>query len=252
MIDYDLHIHTEFCGHAPGMTVEAIVTRADELGLDTIAITDHIFAPTGLPLLTAIRAELSRTPHRCRVIIGAEIDVDGDYGDGRLVTDELDAVEYVVAGFHYVPTVGNYPHSPDDCTMPAAEFLKLWRTALLGIVSNPKVHTLAHPARLVASAVNLDHWFDEVLMTLAEAAKLSAKNTIAWEINELTGTRLSDYYRNRWHLIYKIALDAGVKLVFGSDAHSPEAIGQSAFAEFVLAHLPRRCLTTPDEFFAAR
>lgn len=247
MIPYDLHIHTEFCGHAPGMSVEVLVRRADELGLETIAITDHIYQATGLPLLTAIRAELSRCRHRCRVIVGAEVDVDGDFGDGRLVTDELSACDYVVAGFHYVPTVGNYPHSPDDCTMPPEQFLKLWRTALLGVVSNPKIHTLAHPARLVAAAVNLDDWFDEALMTLAEAAKLSAKNRIAWEINELTGTRLSDYYRKRWHTIYKIALDAGVKLVFGSDSHSPEAMGNSAFAEEVLSRLPAGSLSDPDD-----
>jgi HisJ family histidinol phosphate phosphatase len=247
MIPYDLHIHTEFCGHAPGMSVETIVRRADELGLETIAITDHIYQATGLPLLTAIRAELSQCRPRCRVIIGAEVDVDGDFGDGRLVTDELSACDYVVAGFHYVPTVGIYPHSPDDCTMPAEQFLQLWRNALLGIVSNRKIHTLAHPARLVAAAVNLDDWFDEVLMTLAEAAKVSAKNRIAWEINELTGTRLSDFYRRKWHMIYKIALDAGVKLVFGSDSHTPEAMGHSAFAEEVLSRLPAGALSTPDD-----
>ena len=247
MIPYDMHIHTEFCGHAPGMSVEVLVRRADELGLETIAITDHIYQATGLPLLTAIRAELSRCRHRCRVIVGAEVDVDGDFGDGRLVTDELSACDYVIAGFHYVPTVGNYPHSPDDCTMPPEQFLKLWRTALLGVVSNPKIHTLAHPARIVAAAVNLDDWFDEALMTLAEAAKVSAKNRIAWEINELTGTRLSDHYRKRWHTIYKIALDAGVKLVFGSDSHSPEAMGQSAFAEEVLSRLPAGALSDPDD-----
>jgi histidinol phosphatase-like PHP family hydrolase len=75
----------------------------------------------------------------------------------------------------------------------------------------------------------------------------SAKNRIAWEINELTGTRLSDYYRKRWHTIYKIALDAGVKLVFGSDSHSPEAMGQSAFAEEILSRLPAGALSDPDD-----
>ncbi|MHC4290750.1 MAG: PHP domain-containing protein, partial [Planctomycetota bacterium] len=42
MIDYDLHIHTEYCGHAAGMTVAAVLRRVEELGLKTIAITDHI------------------------------------------------------------------------------------------------------------------------------------------------------------------------------------------------------------------
>ena len=49
MIDYDLHIHTAYCGHAPAaMNVPAILTRADELGLKTIAITDHVFCEDDL------------------------------------------------------------------------------------------------------------------------------------------------------------------------------------------------------------
>jgi len=252
VIRYDLHIHTEFCGHAPGMTVEAICARADELGLETIAITDHVYSPTGLPVLTAIRAELSRVKRRCRVIIGAEVDVDGDFADGRLVTDELGAADYVVAGFHYVPTTGHYPFSPDDCAMGPQRFLELWRSSLLGIVSNAKVHTLAHPGRLAASALDLDTYFEEVLSILGEAAKVSADNRVAWEINELTGSRLNGHYQRRWHEIYRIALDAGVRLVYGSDAHNPADIGKMVFAQTVLAGLPPDCLAEPDEVISAK
>ncbi|MBN1816741.1 MAG: PHP domain-containing protein [Sedimentisphaerales bacterium] len=250
MIRYDMHIHTEYCGHAVDMDVASICACADELDLETIAITDHIYSHNGLPVVTAIRAELSRVRHNCRVIVGAEVDVDGDFSDGRLVTDSLDALDYVVAGFHYVPTVGNYPLSPDDCTMTGEQFLEVWRTALLGIVSNPGIHTLAHPGRLVAASVDLDAHFEQVLAILAEAAKVSAKHRVAWEINELTGMRLNGYYQRQWHRIFEPALEAGVKLVYGSDAHSPTAIGRTVFTEMVLANLPSDCLASPDEILA--
>ena len=247
MIHYDMHIHTDYCGHAVNMDVAAICARADALGLKTIAITDHIYSADGLPVVTAIRAELAGVRHRCRVIVGAEVDVDGDYGDGRLVTDQLGAIEYVVAGFHYVPTAGTYPMSPDDCTLPGERFLELWRTALLGIVSNPAVHTLAHPGRLAAAAVDLDAHFETILAILAEAAEVSAAHRVAWEINELTGNRLNGYYQKQWHRLYLPALRAGVKLVYGSDAHSPEAIGKTTFAQTILKGLPEGCLAEPDD-----
>lgn len=59
MIDYDLHIHTEYCGHAPGMTVEAILRRAEELGLSTIAITDHIYRQNGHVVMEQIRRDVA-------------------------------------------------------------------------------------------------------------------------------------------------------------------------------------------------
>ena len=243
-INYDMHIHTEYCGHAPQMTIKALCARADKLGLETIAITDHIFAPEDIYIIDRIREELDHTEHRCRVIVGAEIDVDSRYDDGRLVTDETDGIDYLVAGFHYIPTVGNYPFCPDDCTLKPKQFLKHWRNALLGIVSNPQVNTLAHPARLAASAVAPDKYFAEFLTIFKEAAKISAQNNVTWEINELTGYRFGDRYIDLWPDIYKIAIEAGVKLTYGSDAHAPETIGLANFTCSLLEKLPPNCLAT--------
>ena len=72
MINYDLHIHTEYCGHAPGMTVEAILRQADILGLETIAITSHIFAPENLAWVRCVADDVKAVKHNCQVIIGAE------------------------------------------------------------------------------------------------------------------------------------------------------------------------------------
>jgi HisJ family histidinol phosphate phosphatase len=247
IINYDMHIHTEYCGHAPQMTVKALCGRADELGLETIAITDHIFAPEDVYVIDRIREELARTEHRCRVIIGAEIDVDSRYDDGRLVTEETDGIDYLIAGFHYVPTVGNYPFCPEDCSLKPKQFLKHWRNALLGVVSNPKVNTLAHPGRLALSAIGPDSCFIEILAAFKAAAKISAKNKVAWEINELTGYRFVDHYLKRWPAIYRIALDAGVKLSYGSDAHAPETIGLADFTYSLLDELGPEKLSKPAE-----
>ncbi len=247
LLNYDLHIHTEYCGHAAGMTVPAICKQADYLGLTTIAITDHIFGHADHAKIEKIRAEAKACQTHCRVYVGAEVDVDSDHTDGRMVTEMFDDLDYVIAGFHYVPTVGNYPRGPHENSLAADEFMEHWQTSLLGIVSNPHIHTLAHPGRLLASAVDLDVYFEDALCVFEKAAKLSAKNKIAWELNELTGYRLGAYWQEQWWRIYDIALDAGVKLVYGSDAHTPETIGMHAFVDLVREKLPKHCLARPEE-----
>jgi len=163
------------------------------------------------------------------------------------VTDRLDGIEYVVAGFHYVPTVGNYPWRPEQNSLDKATFMRYWESTLLGVVSNPKVNTLAHPGRLIAAAMGPAVEWSAAMEVFGRAAKQSAKNGIAWEINELTGERLLPEFKEKWHGIYEIALEAGVKLVYGSDAHEPAAMGKFVFAEYILGKLPRGSLSTLRE-----
>ena len=61
MFNYDFHIHTELCGHAPGQTVKKILLKADELGLETIAITEHVTNPDDIKNIDIIRIA-SRIP----------------------------------------------------------------------------------------------------------------------------------------------------------------------------------------------
>ena len=247
MIDYDLHIHTEYCGHARGMTVPAILERAEAMGLSTIAITDHIFKQADHSIIQQIREDVAAYGPSVKVYIGAEVDVDSAYADGRLVTDDLDGLDIVIAGFHYVPTVGNLPHGPQDNTLDDEVFMDVWASSLLGIVSNPKVHTLAHPGRLLAASMDLDVHFEDALCVFEKAAALSAKNKIAWELNELSGYRLSPYWLDQWHRIYEIALAAGAKLIYGSDAHMSDAVGTHDRVDVILEKLPKECLAKPEE-----
>ena len=247
MLDYDLHIHTEYCGHAGGMTVPAICHKADYLGLTTIAIADHIFKPSDRALIEKIRAEAKRCTTHCEVFVGAEVDVDAMHTDGRLVTEDLDGLDIVIAGFHYVPTVGTLPRRPEDNELDGTTFMEVWTSSLLGLVSNPQIDTFAHPGRLLAASVDLDVYFDDALIVFEEAAKRSADNHIAWELNELSGYRLSPYWQQRWWEISQIALDAGVKLVYGSDAHHPDAIGMHNFVDLVRDKLTKHRLARPEE-----
>lgn len=247
MIDYDLHIHTDYCGHAPGMTVERICRRAEELGLKAIAITDHIYGPENATITEKIRADVEAASPKLKVYVGAEIDVDPDFTDGRLTAPIPAGLDYVIAGFHYVPTVGHYPWKREDRRLDEETFLRVWESSLLGVVSQPGVHTMAHPGRMLAACMDLDVHFEHGLAVMAKAAEISAKNNVAWELNELTMHRLAPRWQSQWYRIYEVALEAGVKLVFGSDAHTMDWIGGHAQVELILDRLPKNCLSKPQD-----
>ncbi len=246
MMNYDVHIHTQYCGHAEGMTIPAIIARANALGLKTIAITDHVYSENELPVIEKIARQVKQIPSETRVIVGVEMDTDGTRTDGSFVCDPPDGIDLILAGTHYIPGDGKYPKCPEDNPLSGEELLDRWRTTLLGTVTNPTVTTLVHPGRMIAVSLDLDIFFDDMLAILAEAAPIAAQNDILWEINELDGKKLRPDYHDQWHRIYQIALDAGVKLIYGSDAHSPDRIAESDFVEHVLKDLPAGCLQSPE------
>lgn len=247
MMNSDFHIHTEYCGHAPGMTVERICRRAEELRLQQIAITDHIYDNDSAWVVQQVRDDLQAAAPSIPVIVGAEVDVDWEFVDGRLASDQIDGIDYIIAGFHYVPTIGNYPWKPEQCGLDSPTFMRLWESTLLGVVSNPAIHTLAHPGRLFAAAMGLAGDWDAAMEVFKKAAALSAKNRIAWEVNELTGRRLAPEFKEKWHRIYEIALDAGLKLIFGSDAHDVQSIAVGDFSVQILARLGSAQFSTPQD-----
>ncbi|AQT67298.1 histidinol-phosphatase [Anaerohalosphaera lusitana] len=247
MINYDMHIHTEYCGHAPGMTVPVILERADELGLETICITDHIFVEEDLELIDKIRDEVERTTSDCTVLVGAEVDVDPDHFDGTLITDRISQLDYVLASLHYVPGVGEFAETPDDNPLEPEVLLERWRTTLLGLAADKHVHAIGHPGRMIGSSLDLDSHYEDILAIFEEVAPVSAKNNTAWELNELTAYRLSDYYRQQWYRIFEIGHAAGVKLIYGSDAHAPEDIGYYEEIKALLAKLPEDALARPTD-----
>jgi histidinol phosphatase-like PHP family hydrolase len=62
---------------------------------------------------------------------------------------------------------------------------------------------------------------------------------------------LSPYWREQWYRIYEISLGAGVKLVYGSDAHTPSSIGTHDLVDEILKKLPKDCLISPEEIIRA-
>ena len=247
MLPYDLHIHTHLNGHSPlDMTVPTILARADALGLQTIALTEHIMQPDNIAWIHDITQQLTQTSSACRVIIGAEIDADPALGTGQLVYQPDAALNLVLASLHRFPGTDLLPHVGQRPDLPRTDILQIWRRCFLGLAANPAVDIIAHPGAMIANLLPQEDFAPDVLEIFAQAARLSAQHGIAWELNRLLGNKLTPTQRFHYHRIPQLALDAGVSLVFGSDAHEPDEIAATTFVEDVVTELGGwSCLQNP-------
>ena len=90
---------------------------------------------------------------------------------------------------------------------------------------------------MIANALDDINFSQQVLGVFNEAAIISAKNGIMWELNNHSGAKLSEAHRHQYYKVIQLAVDAGVRLIYGSDAHSPEDIGNTNFVSEILSKL---------------
>jgi DNA polymerase (family X) len=193
----DLHTHTVYTdGHA---SIEEMVLRARESGLEYIAITDHsprIAMAHGLDhkRLLEQRQEIERIRKRLTGIAllqGIEVDILED-GELDLPNEVLDELDWVVASVHY-----KLDQNPAEMTR-----------RLLKAIRNPSVDVIGHPSgRLLGHR-------EPSKFDLGDILRVAREEGCALEINsqpdrlDLTDTAC---------LAVK---EAGVKVVISSDAHS--------------------------------
>ncbi|MBM4045835.1 MAG: PHP domain-containing protein, partial [Planctomycetes bacterium] len=69
--DYHIHTHYMKCGVA-AMTIEAVYRRCEEVGLRSIAITDHLNRREQAPTHLNIRKDMAATPTKMETFFGVE------------------------------------------------------------------------------------------------------------------------------------------------------------------------------------
>lgn len=193
----DLHTHTTWSdGKA---TIAEMADAAKELGYEYIGITDHSPSQTiarGLPIerLLEKKKELAAEAQRrndIRILMGTEVDIkmDGtlDYPDEIL--RELDVV---VASVH-----SGFKMDRETMT-----------NRIISAIKNPYVHAIGHPTgRLIGEREPYDVDIDLVIEAAAGHGK-------ALEVNgSYPRLDLNDLHVRK-------AVDAGVKIIISTDAHS--------------------------------
>jgi len=209
----DLQIQTTWTDGAN--SIEEMAEEARRLGLEYIAITDHTkgLAMTGgsdekkLLRQMAMIEEINRSLKGITVLKGAEVNINKD--------GSLDIKDEVLAE---LDVVGIAVHS--HFNLPRREMTERIKRAM----RNPHADILFHPTgRVIQKREPYDVDMDEIIRTAKE-----------------TGTVLEvDAYPDRLDLKdehVRKAIEAGVKLVIDSDAHS---VNHIRFLEFGVAQARR-------------
>lgn len=227
----DYHIHTVYCGHAaPEMTVRAVAEKAVEAGIESIALTEHAFYnQMGKANMEQIRREIKALDMEINVFLGMEIDPDYKR-PGHLVFEEFERKELkpVLVGTHTFPVIekGWY----EKIHLTAEEKRKIyaaWFENMEKIMENPLVDVLAHPGRLLSQNGIIEEFSGYVLKDFELLFEAARKNHVAVELNEnIFNVLHTEKLKKSYPYLLQLALEKGLKISIGSDAHNLESIGK--------------------------
>jgi len=202
----DFHVHTN--ASDGDCDISEIARAAKEIGYKYICITDHSRSSAIANGLSAERLaqqikQIRKLDERIKgitIFAGAEVDI---LANGSLDFDDklLAELDFVIAAIH------------SGLASPREKVTS--RT--LKAMDNPYVNCIAHPTgRLIGQREAMD-------LDIAAVIKHAAKTQTALEINA-----------NPWRLDLKdihckMAIEAGVKLAIGTDAHSVAGLGLMGF-----------------------
>lgn len=224
----DQHLHTT--GSPDGKnTPEEMRTRAQELGLRGITITDHCEAEQyfthayyrTVPQAYARAEALRRTPGLVEVRVGIEI--GQPRSNPELCARLLEAYDYdlVLASIHRLPDTADFYTLGADLST-AASLMRRYCAELERVIAWGRFDVLAHvtyPLRLIAGAHRLQlpretyaDALDRVLRAAAQAGKGIEVNTQGMILPDVETLR-------RFHAF------GGRYVTVGSDAHSARALG---------------------------
>jgi DNA polymerase (family 10) len=225
----DLHVHTD--ASDGDCDISEIAGAAKGLGYKYICITDHSRSSAIANGLSSKRLaqqikEIRKLNEKLKgitILAGSEVDI---LADGSLDFDNklLAELDFVIASIH-----SGLASSREKVT-----------TRTLKAMDNPYVHCIAHPTgRLIGQREPMD-------IDVAAVIEHAAQTNTALEVNA-----------NPWRLDLKdihcrMAIEAGVKQVLGTDAHSIAGLG---LMDFGVATAGRGWATKADvlnTFSAAR
>lgn len=223
----DTHIHTIYCGHADeSMLVHNILAAAADKGLRTIAITEHLHYPQHRARIDRILADLARLEVPCEVYVGAEVDASGFAEDGSLVAG-TDGLAYVIGSTHHYPGGRHWWYDkPELGKDERVEMVDRWFAWADQVIANPKVDTFAHPGVFLSASGLAQEFSGAVLDSFRGLFATAAQHGTLIELNELAARKLSDGCKESYPALIRAAVDAGCKIVIGSDAHQPEAVAR--------------------------
>ncbi|MCP3965257.1 MAG: PHP domain-containing protein [Lentisphaerae bacterium] len=239
-IKHDMHIHTfaSTCCLDERQTIDNIVLQAQELGLERIGLADHVWDNPNLVPNDFYKEQgknrcinLKRSATRFKnsdidVLVGCEVETVAPkkFSITEELANELDFVLLATDHFHLHDLVAQpKKYKPKH-------FAKHMIEMYLGGIRCPFGDIMAHPFLAmgyyeiyeeIIESIS-DRTFIEVFQETAESGK--AVEITTHYLGNPTRRRL--FSRDIPIRILSLALEAGCKFVFSSDAHQLESIGR--------------------------
>lgn len=228
---YNLHIHTCFSGCAKDeMTFENIVKTAENAGLETIALCDHIYRPEDLPDFIEnckmLRKKRDESDSKIKILIGGEFSC---YGTDKYTLKgiELDTEYRLYAQNHFHVT----GWQQGEEKTPEA-YKELTKKMLRNLFKDRAADTVAHPLNGTYLRKMMG-WEADVLGNcwrddeIAEILKEGYESGCAWELNAAAFSSDPMLIKR----IYNIGKELGVVFTIGTDAHRLESIDTKSFTD---------------------
>jgi len=243
---YDLHSHSLFSDGRD--SVWDMLKAAEAAGLEAFAVTDHVESDRwGNPIVDWIGAllrevEAVRGKTKVRLLVGVEASLLDLKGHATVNQRLYNAVDLVLCGIEW-GTVGIAQNPPESKVALQRNLV----TAYGNLALNPWVDIIAHPFNLgrFPTPLRLSEIATSAIREIAAAFKEGDKafelnNTLWWWFpNQSPEEVLREYAR----IVEEFAV-AGVKFVWGSDAHSLHGVGNLRWAE----RLAQTVGLTPSHF----
>jgi len=236
----DYHIHTEYCGHTdPDLSIENIIKEAESQELKAIAITEHSFEwkVSQSEKIRLILDNVKNIKTDICVYVGMEICPDFK-NEGRLIFEDFQKglLSPVLVGTHVFPILNTGWHIKINLT--ANEKNKIyskWFRTMEKVLHNPLVEVIAHPGRMIMQNGIIKEFDLNVLKDFADLFDGARENNIAVELNENLFKRCpTEKIRESYPDLIRLALEKGLKLSIGSDAHKLKEIGRMEQVEAIL------------------
>ncbi|HUU43765.1 MAG TPA: PHP domain-containing protein, partial [Planctomycetota bacterium] len=214
------HIHTNLSACAnPAMTLAAIVSGCERVGLESIGIADHL-APDGHERNAALLREIEKLDTPLRVYLGAEVGWAFKLGTHPMTSEQKET-----HGFQYA--IGSH-HSTYLKEYDLARIVELQHAHHLKTCEHPGIDVLGHPWRFLYEEFRRTGWPWINTMTCVpesmtrELGRAAVETGTAIEINTTSNLCMKfqpESYFEEYVAYLSVLAGEGVTFALGSDAH---------------------------------
>lgn len=235
---FDFHTHHERCGHAEG-TIEDYIRSAIEQGLDMIGISDHspyfgdeedhshpevAMAKSEFPNYVEEVLRLKKKYEgQIEVLLGVESDFFPEHAETYRKVYERYPFDYIIGSVHRSDHISIFNKNRwKNLTKKAQQEQKERYYAL--IAESAKSGMFDILGHIDAMKANYPAFSDIQTETVDQTLQIIGEEGLAIEINTSGKTKLVGGWYPADDILER-ALFYGVKVTFGSDAHTPARVG---------------------------